>query len=231
VQLKWLNLLEPYRAEIQDFIDKPEKAKPHEFFHHLNSSQAFAFNLFIPFFLAGQRTASALAAALGVTGGVIGGRVEVVPDPKERTNLDAAWRTQDGSHVFCEVKLTEADFGPAAADTEHRDKLRDIYLDVLTPHVDDVALTERFFFAHYQLLRNVWHLVKKPASQLVLLYPRANAVLAAPIARVIAHLNVDVAGRIVVAHVEDVLAHLGKQDLRDVRLQFQVSALAEKYLP
>src|SRR5438094_9661392 len=64
--LRFLNLLESIRAELQDYLRAHPSITPHPDFHHLNSSQAFAFNLFYPFFAAGGDQARALSAALGV---------------------------------------------------------------------------------------------------------------------------------------------------------------------
>jgi hypothetical protein len=47
-------------------LDHPDKC--HQYLHHLNSSQAFAFNLFFPYFSGGPEAASALLRALGQEG-------------------------------------------------------------------------------------------------------------------------------------------------------------------
>lgn len=67
-ELKWLNILEPYRAEIQEYVAANATIKLHKYFHHLNSSQAFALNLFYPFFNDGA--AAQLLHALGASGSV-----------------------------------------------------------------------------------------------------------------------------------------------------------------
>jgi hypothetical protein len=43
----------------------------HRYFHHLNSSQAFAFTLFFPYFDGGPEAASALLRALGRGGALV----------------------------------------------------------------------------------------------------------------------------------------------------------------
>src|SRR5262245_8374116 len=63
-ELKWLNILESYRTEIQDYLRSHPAVKLHKYFHHLNSSQAFALNVFCPFFENGGD--SQLLRALGV---------------------------------------------------------------------------------------------------------------------------------------------------------------------
>jgi hypothetical protein len=101
--------------------------KRHQYFHHLNSSQAFAFNLFFPYFSGAQESASALLRALGQDGILAEWEPEAVPVPDEETNIDVLWATTDGVRTFCEVKLSEADFGKAIDDDRHRAKLVDIY--------------------------------------------------------------------------------------------------------
>src|SRR5689334_13843056 len=58
------NLLEEAQPTAFEFFKNfPEKR--HKDFHHLNSSQAFAFNLFFPFFEASDTISSSLLRALG----------------------------------------------------------------------------------------------------------------------------------------------------------------------
>ncbi len=52
--LKWLNLMESHRSEIRTYLDAHKDVKLHKYFHHLNSSQAFALNLFYPYFEGGE---------------------------------------------------------------------------------------------------------------------------------------------------------------------------------
>ena len=65
--------------------------KRHRYFHHLNSSQAFAFNLFFPYFSGEPEAASALLRAFGQKGVLAGWEPEAVPAPDEETNVDAIW--------------------------------------------------------------------------------------------------------------------------------------------
>lgn len=46
-ELRWLNIPEPFRAEVRDYAVKRRIAL-HRYFHHLNSSQALALSLFLP---------------------------------------------------------------------------------------------------------------------------------------------------------------------------------------
>src|SRR5512142_482566 len=100
-ELRWLNILEQHRAEIKRYVDARPQIKLHKFFHHLNSSQAFALNAFFPFFEGAA--AAELLAALGIGGTAVDWEVEHVADPREGTNVDVTWISEDGSRTYCEV--------------------------------------------------------------------------------------------------------------------------------
>jgi hypothetical protein len=77
------NLLE----EASTFFSVYPNVKRHQFFHHLNSSQAFAFNLFFPYFSGGPEPASALLRALDCEGVFGGWEPKAVPDAHEGSNI------------------------------------------------------------------------------------------------------------------------------------------------
>src|SRR5436309_1087661 len=81
--LQWLNILEPFRAEVMQY-QTSNALRLHPYFHHLNSSQAFAFNLFIPLF---QHAPEKLAKVLS-TPAVTSLQLEQCADPDERTQID-----------------------------------------------------------------------------------------------------------------------------------------------
>jgi hypothetical protein len=105
-----------------------------------------------------------------------------------------------------------------------------MYRPCLEGVVDERALEPRFFLKHYQLLRNLRLVVGDPTRTLVLLLPRANAALQPALDRVLPKLSRELANRVRVVHVEDVMFRLGKNQEIHPRLQWQVSALAEKYI-
>lgn len=173
----WRNLPVPARDLTRSYLSTHPEVKLHKYFHHLNSSQAFAFGLFFPFFEGGSMASTALLRALGLSGNLAKWEPEAIPDRDEGTNLDAQWSLTDGTTVFCEVKLSERDFGKAQCDERHTRKLREIYQPRLRGHVAQRLLEAPEFFDAYQILRNVWHLVSVANSKLVFLLPRANAQL------------------------------------------------------
>ena len=106
IQQRDSNLLAEAAPFAQIFL-RNSPGKRHRYFHHLNSSQAFAFNLFFPFFSGGDETAKVLLMALGQQARLTAWQLEDIPDEREGTNIDAWWKTNDGVQTFCEVKLSE----------------------------------------------------------------------------------------------------------------------------
>ena len=197
----------------------------------LNSSQAFAFNFFFPYFSAGTASASELSKALGLDmeASTEDWRFEEVQD--ENTNVDFVWQSQAGHKVFCEVKLSEAEFAKAKPDPRHMDKLQKIYRPRLEKLVSPDLLQEKPFFDHYQLLRNVSLLHGNANSHLVILFPRANAALFPQLKRVLAGINPEHRHRIHVAHVEDAIDALCACETLTPELRAHASVLKEKYVP
>ena len=227
--LKWLNLLEPFRMEIRRHLDAHPEVRLHKFFHHLNSSQAFALNLFYPFFQEGG--SENLIRALGREGSVASWCPEYVPDAQEGTNVDMAWRDRGGSWTHCEVKLSEQGFGSAKHDQRHEEKLTAIYGPVLRPYCPPELLEPPTFFANYQILRNVWLAANDEHASVLFLMPRENERLWAPLQSVIRVLTPDLSERIHVVAVEDVLTTLAGDHSLPARLRCQAELLVEKYLP
>jgi hypothetical protein len=62
---EWLNILPPALLYVQAHLAANPRVKRHRYFHHLNSSQAFAWNLFLPYFCAGRDGSEVLLRALG----------------------------------------------------------------------------------------------------------------------------------------------------------------------
>jgi len=221
------NLLE----EAEPILKKYGSAlKLHKYFHHLNSSQAFAFNLFFPYFDGKAEAASALLRALGCTGTLEFWEPETVPDPLEESNIDVFWRTTDGAQTFCEVKLSEVEFGKASDDFRHRSKFRDIYSQKLTPHLEPSRLEMRAFLDAYQFNRNVWHMVHEDRSRLIFLLPRANAGLWASLQELLSGVLPPTRKRISAVAIEDVIAALSTDRQCPETMRKYAIKLEQKYL-
>jgi len=209
----------------------PESVKRHRYFHHLNSSQAFTFNLFLPYFAGTPEAQRVLLGAFGQKGPLTSWALEAVPSATEGSNLDALWTTADGVTTICEVKLSESSFGKAKNDERHRTKLAEIYLPVLSRCVTPELLEEAPFFEAYQILRNVWHLVQRPSARLVFLMPRANEKLWGALTPILAEIKPACRSSISTIAVEDVLNLLCAADDVSEPLRLHASAMSAKYLP
>jgi len=223
------NLLEEARTAANEFL-AAHPGKRHRHFHHLNSSQAFAFNLFFPFFSNKPEVARALLRALGQQGILDTWEPEAIPIRDEKSNIDVLWRTTDGVQTFCEVKLSEADFGKAVDDSRHRAKLVDIYGPVLGAHLESGRLAGPAFFRAYQFNRNVWHMVSSDRSRLIFLLPRSNAGLWAQLQELLLGVVPRTRSRISAVAIEDVIGTLTSDQQCPTALREYTRRLAEKYL-
>lgn len=226
----WLNIPSETRSVVQAYVAR-RKLRLHRYFHHLNSSQAFALSLFVPYFEGAAEASTALLAALGQRSTLESWEAEAIPDPAEATNLDARWSTSDGVETFCEVKLTEAEFGTASDDAVHRAKLESIYAPRLSGVVDPSLLAPREFFKAYQILRNLWHAAGSQTARLVFIYPRQHTVLTRALSPVLEKVSPSLRNRVRVVYVEDVLDALRDNQSCPDKLRAYAGILAEKYLP
>ncbi len=223
------NLLEEADPAERAFLAKHPN-KRHRYFHHLNSSQAFALNLFFPYFDGGPAASSALLRALGQQGTLANWEPESVPAPDEGTNIDVCWATTDGVKAFCEVKLSEADFGKAVDDARHRTKFIKLYSPILKTHLEPARLEPLSFFNDYQFNRNVWHMVRTDHSRLIFLMPRSNAALWKLLESLLCGVLPPTRERISVVAIEDVIANLSGDGYCPKWLREYAKKLKEKYL-
>ena len=227
-ELKWLNILEPVRAEVRAFVESNSKLRLHKYFHHLNSSQAFALNLFFPFF---EREASShLLAAMGLEGAVKRWQPELIADAAEGTNVDVAWASPEGAWTYCEVKLSEQEFGLASGAKRHHVKLAEIYGPVLRAHCSAEMLEPGRFFSNYQIFRNLWLAARELQSSVVFLLPSQNEALWQPLQTVKDCLQGALAQRFHIVSIERVLQNLASDEVLDPRLRWYAELLAEKYV-
>lgn len=228
---RWCNILEPIRAAVRAYLDLHPEIDLHPYFHHLNSSQAFALNLFFPYFEGTPDSARILLRALGQEGTLENKqwKLEDVPDKDEESNIDVTWMIASKTRTLCEVKLTETSFGRAKHDERHLDKLRRLYEPRLRDRVEPELLEPEQFFQNYQILRNVWHLAGADASNLIFLLPQASADSWRSVVAVLPRIRPALRKAISIVSVESVIAALCA-DPTDVFLQEYASGLAEKYL-
>lgn len=229
VELKWLNILEPIRHEVREYVKQRPEIRLHKYFHHLNSSQAFAFNLFFPFFENGDP--SSLLHAMDLRGKIAQWVPEHIPNAKEGTNVDVSWQYTSGAWTYCEVKLSEQEFGKAPDDRRHRDKLANIYAPVLKSHCPVELLQPEQFFENHQVLRNIWLAARDKTASVVFIYPAANILLSKPLKEIVESLHPALRRRIHIVNVETILDKLATGRATPPRLSWYVELLAEKYIP
>lgn len=224
----WLNLLAPYRPDIQQYLAARPAITLHRFFHHLNSSQAFALNLFFPYFEKGG--APQLLAAMGSAGHLSSWDPECVVDVEEGTNVDVTWQA-GGMRTYCEVKLSEQEFGSAKDDERHRGKLERIYRPGLAAGACSPEWLEpETFFQNYQLFRNVWLVTREPGSNLVFLAPRANTKIWRQLTAFFGMLHEPLATRVRAVAIEDVIDSLAAANDLTPALRTYTELLREKYI-
>jgi len=231
-ELKWANILPVVREDFQAFF--ASGAIPsftlHRDFHHVNSSQAMAFNLIFPWFRHGMGGQFIEAIGCGCDG-VEEWHFEHVPDPAEFTNLDFWIRQPTGREVHIEVKLTEREFGTVAPRSAvHIQKLSAVYrprlLGKIDPRTEDALLLE-----HYQLMRIVSGLSRARGDQAVILAPASNRTLTRQF-HVFHDLLLPVMkDRVRLVSLEDLVASLAYASQDSSLLATVRSEFARKYLP
>jgi hypothetical protein len=229
-RLRFLNILESIRGEVIDYLRTHPEIKLHRYFHHLNSSQALAFNLFFPYFADNGTSAQLLADGLGLGGDVDNWKFEFIPDKHESTNVDVAWLKSRRRWIFCEVKLSESEFGSAEPDEKHAKKLQQIYYPKLHGLVEEDLLELNKFCRHYQLLRYIYLLATYAGSNIVLLFPKENERLCKDLKDVLEKIGTDLRQRLHTAHLDDVLTNLAGYKSLDPELRLHAVHLQEKYI-
>lgn len=237
------NILKSVQANFWEFAksarsgSKPLVYSLHQFFHHLNSSQAMCFNLFYPF-LTNLSNPNILAATLAESAveTVAEAIFEHVEDEAEGTNFDFFLRFQSGRKWFFECKYTEEEFGRAKNDERHRAKLKEIYTEKLEGKVSPEAVDESTFFANYQLLRNISHVIPKNGDRLFVIFPRGNSNIYSPLNR-----KVDIIKTLLlpktlecvsVLRLEDLVNRFKQSPLQNkVEIKTHWQLFEEKYLP
>lgn len=232
--LRQLNILETTRREFWRYYDENRATLGlHTDFHHLNSSQAFAFNVLFPW-MAEERSIGALLNAMGLPVQQIKSwQFEYMPDPYERTSVDFSIEFTGGSRLLMEVKLTEARFGQCVPRDVHVRKLEEVYTRRLAGKVPAESLGPETFFLNYQLFRNVSSLDLPRGDLLILMLPRANELTWKESEQFLErHVLAVVRERICVVAAEDLVTTLaGLISAHSPRLQTHLEMLWEKYFP
>ena len=227
---KRLNVLETIRDDFWAYFAEHERELAlHTDFHHLNSSQAFAFNLFFPWAATTANHAD-LLAALGVPSDTLARwSFEHMPDQEERTTFDFYAEVADGARIFVEVKLTEEQFGSVFPDDRYRTKWRDVYLPRLAGKTIGDGIEESVCFLNYQLFRNVSHLDIDRGDQLKLIVPRENDFTWHQAESFLDHLAPSIRNAVRLISAEDLCRDLSARTSGRPQLDEHVRLLRAKY--
>jgi len=227
--LKRLNIIETIRTEWWDYFrENAATIGLHTDFHHLNSSQAFGFNLLYPF-ATDEAAGSAFLEALGLPEKKVRKwSFEHMPDPGEGTSVDLHATFDDDTKLLIEVKLTESAFGSAMENPRRLVKFTNTYTPALAGKVKPHPVGRGEFFLNYQLLRSVSHLGHD--DTLVLLLPRANTdTWSLGAAFRDSYLTEPTKAAVRMVAAEDLVRALSRA--APARLRTHLELLAEKYLP
>lgn len=222
-----LNILPSMRpACLED--EKIRRIKRHRDFHHLNSSQAFALNLFFPLLQSEAAHPSLLDALAVPRTQIVEWEFEAVPDGREKTNFDLLLSLVGGGAVYVEVKLTESEFGSVKESPVQLQRRKEIYRDRLFGKVDQAVLDGPMFFQQYQLLRNASYASLRD-KHVRFVIPQGNTRLAQDAERFATKMvRPEYRRQIQVVFIEDIVRQL-KQAGLDSRVMQSLHELSDKY--
>jgi hypothetical protein len=226
------NILERYRQSF--FESEYSKIKFHQFFHHLNSSQALCINFFYPLIV--ENKLVLFLKFLGLDSATdLTSEFEKDSDlemAKRRTSFDFYARLDGARNIFVEVKYTESGFAAAKKDDEHRKKFRETYLPILlekSTYLVPECRDESVFLDHYQVLRNLVHV--NETDFVVLFFPAANARVAEEAAYARDHLLTDKGKeRLRIVFLDQIVSYLETECAGSV-LDGYYQEFRTKYLP
>jgi hypothetical protein len=168
-----LNIVGPLRNQFR--LALGEKGWTlHRFFHHLSSSQALAFNLFLPIYPMVPTSFVMTRRILGLGDTATAIDFEVMLPNGDGTNIDVLVSEATDRRTVIEVKLTEGSFGRASHDDRHLVKLRSVYAPLLSGRLAEEMLEPKVFFRDYQLIRQLAQLRPMTEDRALLLLPRAR---------------------------------------------------------
>jgi hypothetical protein len=207
------------------------KLKRHRYFHHLNSSQALAINLFQPFLTKPNRQAL-LARLLKLRVPLTRAGFEHVPDEREGTNVDFFAEGKDGESLLVEVKFTEREFGKAKDDARHREKYEKFYREPLkaTTDLNDDEMAE--FFSAYQFFRNAIHAGMRThaPSRVWFLVPHGNKAVREAAKKYSRRLKSEIAAHVQVIELEKLLEEIETLVSSDAELTRHFAHFRRKYV-
>lgn len=169
---KELNLLEPYRMELKNYIGE-KKIHLHKDFHHLTSSQAVCLNFFYP--LTKENKLYLLLKILQLNHEEIEEYgFEKVITRAEGTNFDFYNMLASGKQLFFEIKYTEDGFKKETPAIKYQNKYDTVYkkrlAGKLKPGIDEYGTLMK----NYQVMRNISYVDATEENMVIILYPKGN---------------------------------------------------------
>ena len=167
------NIISSIRTDFWSY-KKDANIKLHQYFHHLNSSQALCFNLFFPLFYYDKELLNYVLSDLMEikNGKIIKCEFEKIIDSKEFTNFDFYIEHEDNRRTLFEIKYTEKKFVTTTGSNGHSSKYEKIYKPKLEMILKPEFLNQDFVFSNYQIVRNLSYLNEN--TTIVFLFPKAN---------------------------------------------------------
>lgn len=169
------NIIEHYR---DSFFSSPyAQIKYHKYFHHLNSSQALCINFFFP--LMWEDKLGLIFDLLKIPKDTINGKSfekesNLESNSGRRTNFDFYMQLASDTKIYFETKYSEAEFGKAKNDDEHRVKYIQTYRLLLKNNsfINSEYNEIGKFLDSYQIMRNLCHI--NDNSYVVFVLPKEN---------------------------------------------------------
>lgn len=169
------NILDEFQSDFWKYFDN-ESIHKHQFFHHLNSSQALCFNLFFPLFFYDKDILDYFIKYLLNLPGASKTKIckfEKIIEKAEGTNFDFYIEKQNQSRILFEIKYTEKKFDSISKPTKgHEKKYETIYFPRLQKLLKPEFLNRKFIFENYQIFRNLSYM--DGLTSVVFIFPEAN---------------------------------------------------------
>lgn len=173
INQKEKNIIANIRSEFWSF-HKDRNIKLHQYFHHLNSSQALCFNLFFPLFHYDKSFLNyVLKNLMGIENGdILNCEFEKILDSREFTNFDFFIEHLNKKRTLFEIKYTEDKFATTAGGKGRIVKYERIYKPRLEGILKPEFINQDFVFSNYQIVRNLSYIDEN--TTVVFLFPKAN---------------------------------------------------------
>lgn len=236
---KWFNnLLPQYKTELRKYITT-KNIKKHQYFYHLNSSQAMCLNMFYP--LIEEKKLDILFDILKIDGDSVDYNSvcfekesdieKVVTIEKGIDNrptcFDFYFKTNNGIKIHFEIKYTEREFAPTKSDNAHEVKYESIYKNHCSAINSEYCNCESFL-KNYQLMRNIINVSNN--SYVVFIYPENNKKIKQQAEYAKSFIvKPDMQQHVINLTWEDLLGYIDSINLNSDKLTTQMTDFKQKY--